>query len=233
MALADEAVEIAQKRYNRYVGRKPDDAARALAYTLLVAAKQNRDKLLSQLNWYSGRPSEIEQAKLDAEVATAEARLAEAERRWAILKDGPDPDEVALAEARLESAQTQLKAAQANLDDLELRAPFNGRIITLGLKAGEAVSPGVPVVILADTSQWHVETTDLTENDFAMISPGMEATINLNAFPEREFRGVVRQIGLLGEERRGAVTYTITLDFDPEDANVQWEMTAFVDIAVP
>ena len=233
LILAEKAVDKAQEAYDRLSGRPQGDIARIIAYSALLAAKQQRDALKGQLSWYEGQPTDIDQALLDADVSMAEARLAEAERQWEILKNGADPDEVAIAEARLESAKTQLVAAQASLDDLELRAPFDGSVITLDLKVGESVSPGVPLVLLADLSQWQVQTTDLTENDISLVTTGMEATIILNAFPDREFRGTVRKIALLGEERRGSVTYSVTLDLDPEDANIQWEMTAFVDIYLP
>ena len=233
LVLAEEAVDKAQEAYDRLSGRPEGDIARMIAYSALLAAKQQRDQLKSQLSWYEGQPTDIDQALLDADIAMAEARLAEAERQWEVLKNGPDPDEVAIAEGRLESAKTQLAAAQASLDDLELRAPFDGSVITVDLKVGESVNPGVPLVLLADLSRWQVETTDLTENDISLVTPGMEATIILNAFPDREFHGTVLKIALLGEERRGSVTYSVTLDLDPEEANIQWEMTAFVDIFLP
>jgi multidrug resistance efflux pump len=233
LALAEEALERAQKEYNKYANRPEDDPVRAIAYSVLLTARRSRDRLLGLLNWYQGEPSNIEQAQLDADLAMAEARLAEAVRQWEKRKDGPDPDQVALLEARVESAQAQLKAAQASLEDLELRAPFRGTIVSLDLKEGESINPGVPLVVLADISQWRVETIDLTEIDFALISPGMEANITLNAYPERDFRGVVREISLVGEEYRGSVTYTVTLDFEPQGEAVQWGMTAFVDIPLP
>jgi multidrug resistance efflux pump len=233
LILAEEAVDKAQEAYDRLSDRPQGDIARMITYSALLAAKQQRDMLKGQLSWYEGQPTDIDQALLDADVSMAEARLAEAERQWEILKNGADPDEVALAEARLESAKTQLAAAQASLDDLELRAPFDSSVITVDLKVGESVSPGVPLILLADLSRWQVETTDLTENDISLVTTGMEATIILNAFPDQEFHGTVRKIALLGEERRGSVTYSVTLDLDPEDANIQWEMTAFVDIFLP
>lgn len=232
LAVANQVVKRAEEEYSRFADRPEDDPIRVIAYSALQAARQRRNQILGQLYWYQGSPSDIEQAKLDADLAMAEARMYEAERQWDILRDGPDPDEIALAEARVESAETQLEAAQANLDDLELLAPFTGTIISLDLKVGESVSPAIPIVTLANLSQWQVETTDLTESDFALISHGMDVIITLNAYPEREFRGVIRDIALLGEERRGSVTYTVTLDLEPDDAIIQWGMTAFVDIPV-
>jgi HlyD family secretion protein len=230
LADADAIVKRAEDEYAQFADRAEDDPLRMVAYSGLVAARQLQSRLQGQLNWYKGSPSYTDQAILDAELAVAEGQLAEAERQWANLKDGPDKDKIELAQAQVESANAQVAAVQSSLEDLELRATFNGTVITLDLKAGESVNPAVPVIVLADISRWQVETIDLTENDFALIFPGMDALISLNAYPDRVFHGTVREISLLGQDSRGSVTYTVILDFDPEDAKVQWGMTTFIDI---
>jgi HlyD family secretion protein len=126
-----------------------------------------------------------------------------------------------------------MAAANAALEELSLVAPFNGEIIAVNLKAGEVVNPGLPGAILADLSNWHVETTDLTEIDVGQISPGMEAIIKLNAFPDETFTGTVEGIDLQGVEGRGNVNYTVRLDFDPRDIPLRMEMSAFVEILLP
>jgi HlyD family secretion protein len=229
LAEAELVLEKAQEEYDQYSDSTEENAERLLAYSALLVARQVRDRIRSQLNWYKGIPSDTDQAILDSELALAESRVAEAERQWENLKDGPDKDQITLAQARVASANAQVAAAQTSLEDLSLRAPFSGTIITLKLKVGESISPTIPVVVLADISLWQVETIDLTENDIASIFPSMEAMVTLNAYPGQEFRAVVRKIGLLGEDRRGSVTYTVWLDLDPQDAKVQWGMTAFVD----
>jgi multidrug efflux pump subunit AcrA (membrane-fusion protein) len=229
VAEAQKQLEQTKKRFQRYaelVGASPDSAASALAVT--AAEKQYREAV-SYLNALQSEPSENDIARAEANLALAQAQLKEAERQNEILQNGPDPDEMALADARVAAAQDKLAAAEAALGDLQLLAPFSGEVTSLNLKAGEVANPSMPGVTLADLSSWQVETTDLTENDVSLISPGMEANITLNAFPDRTFKGVVKEIDRQGVESRGAVTYTVRLDFNPEDAPVLWEMTAFVE----
>jgi multidrug resistance efflux pump len=229
VAEAQKQLEQTKKRLGRYadlVGKSPDGTAAALA---LAAAEREYRESVIYLNTLKGEPSENDIARAEANLALAQAQLKEAERQNEILQAGPDPDEMALADARVAAAQDKLAAAEAALGDLQLLAPFSGQITSLNLKAGEVANPSMPGVTLADFSSWQVETTDLTENDVSLISPGMEANITLNAFPDRTFKAVVKQIDRQGVESRGAVTYTVRLDFDPEDAPVLWEMTAFVE----
>jgi multidrug efflux pump subunit AcrA (membrane-fusion protein) len=230
---ADEMVKRAEQEFAKYAGRPETDPLRQLAASALLSAQRIRNRLQGQLNWYQTSPSTTDQAILDAELALAEERLAEAQRQWENKKDGPDKNQLVLAQAQLDRAKAQLEAVQALLNNLELRAPFTGKIVSLGLAAGEAVAPTVPVVVLADISEWQVETIDFTENDFALVKPGMDVIITLTAYPGQEFRGIVRKIGLLGEDRRGSVTYPLTIVFDPGEAVIQWGMTAFVDIPLP
>lgn len=142
-------------------------------------------------------------------------------------------DTVAQAEAAVTQAEAALQAAQAALEETVLRAPIDGVVVSTNVESGELVTPGLPVIRLADLSAWRVETTDLVENDVIYLSPGMSATITLDAFPNQTFLGTVREISLVGENSRGLVVYTVSIAFDPGKAAVRWGMTAFVDIKFP
>ena len=87
-------------------------------------------------------------------------------------KDGPDPDELTLAGARLDNAKTQLSSAQAAMDRLDLTAPFDGVVVEVNTFAGERVLPNQAVIILADLDTLYVETNDLTENEVVKIREG-------------------------------------------------------------
>jgi HlyD family secretion protein len=197
----------------------------------LSQAQKQYDDAVRLLNNLLGETNVIDLEQAEADLTLAQARCDAAD--YQDLKAGPDPDEVALARARLANATAQVTAARDALQNLELRAPFAGKLIASDLKVGEFVSPGVPVATLADLSAWQVQTIDLAESDVALLSPGMAAEVTLDAFPGERFTGAIREIDLQGVDRRGDITYTVTLDFDPGDVPVRWEMTAFVDISLP
>ncbi|MCD6402029.1 MAG: efflux RND transporter periplasmic adaptor subunit [Anaerolineales bacterium] len=233
VALAEKILKEAQDLYNQYSHKPENNAKRAAARLALAAAQKQYDFIVRQLNYLEGTPNDITIERAEANLALAHAQLDDAEKTYKTLQNGPDPDDVELAKARLDNADAALKAAHAALDDLELRAPFSGVIISFDVKEGESVSPGIPLVLLADLSTWQVETTDLAESDVASLREGMKATVTLDAFPDKSFEGVITEISLLGEDRRGSVTYTVSLTFDPDNVPVRWGMTAFVDITLP
>ncbi len=191
-----------------------DDAQKAVD-----DAQKNLDRAL-------GDPNAIDLAVAQAKVEVAKADLAEAQTKYDKMKGGPDPDRLASAQARLASAQAGLTAANAALDNIELRAPFGGTLAGLKLKVGEQVAPGAPVATLADFSKWIVETDNLTEIEVVRVKAGQNATITLDALPDVTLHGVVEKVASVFEEKRGDITYTVTIALTDGDSLMRWGMTA-------
>jgi multidrug resistance efflux pump len=147
------------------------------------------------------------------------------------LEKGLDREQIAAAEARLKAAEAHLAAAEAALAYYELRAPFAGTIFSInGLTSGEAAQPGSPVIFLANSSQWVVETRDLAEMDIAQVALGQKAKIKLDAFLDETFTGTVAIIDPVGREYLGDMTYMVTIKLDQPDPRFLWNMTAVVTI---
>ncbi len=204
LVLADREIDRAEKAYNRLSGRPDDDPAKALARSNLAAARTHRDSILRNLNWYIGSPTEIDQAILDAEVALAEAQHADAEREWQRLKDGPDREALALAEARLANAQAQLAAAQAlgeaELEALDLemekfivRAPTYGVVLMRAVEPGEVLQPGAAAMSLGQMDKPTV-TVYIPEDRYGQIDLGGSAQVTADSFPGEAFEAVVTRI---------------------------------------
>ncbi len=235
LTLAEEEVDRAESVYNRFSGRPESDPARALALSNLVAARQQRDAVLRQLNWFLGEPTDIDQAILDAEVLMAQVQVNEALDEAEMLQAGPDPDLVSMAEDRIRNATAQLDAANAALEDLEpdleLRAPFRGTVTELYLNQDEWAAPGVPVLLLADLGALRVETTDLGEVDVARVAVGAPATVSFDALVDVVVTGRVVRISDKATAGSG-VNYKVIVLLDDIPPGLRWGMTAFVDIEI-
>ncbi len=210
-----------------------NDAGKALAQKNLSNAQRDHDSALRSLNWLTGRPTDIQQAMLDADVAIAQANVAAAERELEDRTDGPHPNDLALAEARLANAQAQLAAAEAALANSELTAPFAGTVAGVMTKVGEMAAPGQPAVVLADLSSWIVETDNLTEIELPQIEVGQSVTVSFDALSGVELQGTVTAIRPLFEIRQGDVTYAVKISLDENDPRLQWGMTAIVTFGEP
>jgi len=235
LILARDVLERVQKDYEPYERKPEDNVARAAALNRLADAQRNYDNALRRYNGMLGGSNDFDLSQGAAELEIAQARLQQAQEKVDLLADGPDPDQVALIQARIETAQSRIEAAQsaaaaaeAALDDLELKATIAGSVVTLDLIPGQRVNPGAAVVRLADFSQWFVETDNLTEIDVVKITPGQQATVTPDALPELEMAAAVERIGDLFEEKRGDITYTTRLVLTESDPRLRWGMTVVV-----
>ena len=228
VVILKDTLDQAQKKFNDYANRPEDNLRRATLMSKLAEAQQRYDDAVRLLNNLQGSASELDLAIAEADIAVAEAQLALAEQDYADLDNGPDPDDIAAAEARINAAETNLQAARVALENIELSAPFTGVVVDLGVKEGELVNPGQSVVVLADFSQWFVETDDLTEIEVPDISLGQAVTVTPDALPDLELSGTVESISNLYEEKRGDVTYTAKIRLNEDDPRLRWGMTVVV-----
>jgi multidrug resistance efflux pump len=143
VTLATQALERAEEAYAPYRNKPDDNLNKAYYGAAWAAAQQAYDAAVRYLNALKGSPSDLTRAQAEAELAVAQAQLAQAgatydslsggippaelavaEAQLAVaqaaydsLENGIDPDELALVEAELANAQIQLTLAQNDLDD--------------------------------------------------------------------------------------------------------------------
>jgi multidrug resistance efflux pump len=217
----------AEEDYEPYKVRSEKDMERAAFLTRLSNARLAKDKALYNLNKAMEMPDPEKIARADARVSLAEAALDDARLTYDKVKTGPDPAQLTLLVSALKNAEAQAEAAKSGLEDLELIAPFTGKVISNDLKAGQAVSPAV-VVMLGDISSWRVETTDLVEMDIVNIHSGDPVTITFDAIPDLKLNGSVNRIKQIGQASKGDITYSVTIDLDQTDPRILWNMKVFV-----
>jgi HlyD family secretion protein len=218
------------------------------------AAQDDLTTATNHLNYYLKGPDAVKLAQAQADIGMLQAQLAKAQSDAVKLKadNGADPDKlkaaqdqvdaaganlvsaqagVASAQAAAVAAQAGLVAAQLKQDSVELRAPFAGTVAVQKLKVGEHVDPGLPVVTLADLSQWEVQTDDLTELEVVHIQAGQTVTVELDALPGVMLSGKVKSVAAKYVENRGDITYTTTITLTSTDPQMRWGMTAKVTFA--
>jgi HlyD family secretion protein len=222
LAYAESQVEAAQDVVNRLSNKAEDDPDRTAAEKALYDARHARDVVQASLNWYTGQPTAIDQQILEAELAQAEAAVKDAEREWNRLKDGPDPNDIAAAEANVQ-------AAQANLELPRVTAPFSGTITSVEVMPGDEVGLGTPAFGLADLSRMLVDV-QVSEVDIDQIALNQEATITFDAILGKEYHGVVSEVDLVGAPDQGVVNFNVTIQLTDADDSVRQGLTAAVTI---
>jgi multidrug resistance efflux pump len=224
LLLAEDEVDHYKGIYDSASG----DSGKALALVNLTAAQQRRDAALRNLNWYKGKPSENDQAILDAEVAVAQAALQEAEWYLAAVKGEAVPAEAYGAQlTQLQNARDSLAVAEAAHEGSRLTAPFAGTVAMLEASVGDYIPPALTVAVVADLTKVRVETTDLSELDVTAVSIGQECTISIEALGESA-PGHVVSVSPLPTSLGGDVVYAATVELDEIPEGVLAGMSAEV-----
>jgi HlyD family secretion protein len=189
----------------------------------IAAAQAGIDQAQAQLD-------AIQAPARNSDIAAAQAEIQRAQAQLQLIVAGARAETIAAVEADLAAAEAALKLSQIALADTVLEAPFAGTVASLDTSVGEQVVPGVPVVWLADLSEWQIETDDLTELNVVGVEVGALAVITFDALPGLELPGKVVRIGAMGENKMGDVTYTVIVAPDEHDDRLRWGMTAMVTI---
>ncbi|MGH2606411.1 MAG: efflux RND transporter periplasmic adaptor subunit [Anaerolineales bacterium] len=223
LVLAEEAVDRAQAAYNNLASLPEDDTGRAMAVADLDRARRARDSALATYNWYTGKPTDIDQAILDAEVSVAQANVIGAQETLDELRRAPEPDDIAAARARV-------RAAQALVDQVRLIAPLDSTVVAVHYQPGDTVTPGQVGVVLADLGVLHIDTL-VDELDIAAIEPGNPVALTFDALPDLTLDGEVQRIDLL-PSAGDTTAYPVRVRFTETEARVRLGMTASVNILV-
>lgn len=212
----------ARDRANEMLNNDPENRALEIEY---ANAQRNYTSALANFNWYTGHPTETQQAILDAEVALARARLADAQFRFERVKDGPDSDAITLAELQLANAQALLDRSKV------LIAPMTGTVLSVEAALGAFVGGGFPILTLLDTFQLEFHTTNLSERDVAQIFPGQTALVTLKSHPNDSIEAEVVRIGWQAGMTVGdAATFPVILVLAETNLVIRPGMTGRVEI---
>lgn len=222
--LARKVLEDAEEAYDKVDTRDDGDELKASAILGLTNARLRLRELDLKLNWYLGTTDPLDVKEKEAALSLAKAALADAEREYERLKEGPDPDDVAAANAKV-------KALESVINQKNLIAPFDGTIVEVYSQSGETISPGVPVMLLADLSSLQIQTTDLTEVDVARVKIGDTVKVSFDALPGVDIPGKVIDIALKNASGSG-VYYKVTIALDETPEQLRWGMSAFVEIKI-
>ena len=139
---------------------------------------------------------------------------------------------VASAQAGLNSALANARNAQVAVDYTEIRAPFDGVILSKSANVGDLVTPFSSaadskgaVVTMADMSTLEVEA-DVSESSLGKIEAGQPVEITLDALPDARFKGRISRI--VPTVDRAKATVMTKVRFDAIDPRVLPEMSAKV-----
>lgn len=220
LVITKKQLDSKQNRYDNAGGA----VDKAQAQILLTNAINQYQQAKWYVNWLQQGADEIEMAILDANVAVALANLGSAERQYDKVKDGPDPDEIKMAEARI-------AGAQASLDAVFITAPFDGVITAVEVLPGDLVAPNSLAFRIDNLNNLLVDVA-VSEVDINQISVGQPVTLAFDAILGKEYQGEVVSVSPVGILQQGLVSFEVTIKVLDADEEVRPGLTAAVQIVV-
>ncbi len=257
LAAAEAALDLLQKQVPLQIDTARADVAHAQA-ALKAAEARVRQRRIDARRYRkltgSGAVDKFtaDQAQLALEVAqadliTARSALEQARKRLAEAELGKEridakTREVEAARARAEAAEAAVAEIQSMLDDMAVKAPVSGTLVTRIVDPGEVVAAGAPLLTLVDLDRLYLKVY-VPEHQIGKLRLGLEARIYTDAFPDQPFEAHVRYIASQAQftpkevqtpDERVKLVYAVKLYLDenpdhrltpgiPADAVIRWQ----------
>lgn len=181
----------------------------------------------------------------------AQANVAALQQRYNEAEEGSRKEDIAIARANLAQANANLGLSRITAGYTTLRAPSTGIITVRQAELGEVVSPGSPIVTLADLDHIWLRAY-IPETDLGRVRWGQQATITTDTYPGKQYRGRISFISPDAEftpksvqtyAERVTLVYRIKIDIDnpnhelkpgmPADAHIDLAAASNANPAVP
>ncbi|MEO8428794.1 MAG: efflux RND transporter periplasmic adaptor subunit [Verrucomicrobiota bacterium] len=178
--------------------------------------------------------------RLDTSLEEAQLRAAEAQMEWTHISaertrtlrtnDMVPQSELDSAEAAFKQAQANADAIRATIAKKTIRAPFAGRLGIRIVNLGEYLDTGKPIVSLQSLTPIHADFS-LPQQALAQLSAGMRVRLTNDAFPDRQFDGVLNAINPDLDPSTRSVRLQAT--FDNPDQLLRPGMFARLEVLLP
>jgi HlyD family secretion protein len=189
-----------------------------------------------------------EQAVSQEDVDSAETLLKRAEATYRRIKENYDQivegtrkEEIAVQRAHLQLAQEHLEMSRVNLSYTVLSAPVSGVVLVRQAELGEVVSPGTPVVTIADVDHLWMRGY-INETDLGRVRWDQPATVRTDTYPGKEYHGRVSFIASQAEftpksvetyKERVTLVYRVKIDLENLNHELKPGMPAEAVIEMP
>ena len=206
--------------------------------------------------------AEMDKINLQAELRSAEAQLASSKTEFEYQQKNyarskvlhekqliSDTDyETATynyekARAAYDQSQASMVKVNRNLEYATITSPIDGVVINRAVEEGQTVAAGFETptlfTIAADLTKMQV-IADVDEADIGNVEEGQRVSFTVDAYPNDQFEGVVRQIRLGDSESTSSassstssstvVTYEVVITADNPDLKLKPRLTANITI---
>ncbi len=196
----------------------------------------------------------IDPATYESRLASARAELANTEANHRLVQLNHErvkalaerklvsQSELDQAEAQLAQADAQLLTRRASVATAEtdlarctIYAPIDGIVIDRQAEVGKTVAASLNAptlfTLINDLRKMEINAY-VSEADIGVVAEGQRVEFTVDAYPDRTFRGTVRQIRNAPQSEQSVIVYSTIINVDNRDLRLKPGMTANVSIVV-
>jgi HlyD family secretion protein len=166
-------------------------------------------------------PKDLEAA--ESQYRSTEARLVRNKLALDMWMKGPRDERIAMALAEHQQYAAERDKAKWRLDNTTVKAPVSGTILTKKAEKGNMVNPSAfsnglsaSLCDMADLSDMEVDLA-IAERDIGKVAKGQKCKVVAEAFPKREYAGVVSRIMPQADRAKGAVPVRVKIAIPQEE----------------
>jgi HlyD family secretion protein len=210
--------EVSQQQY---------DAVRTTYETALARQKEAEEQF--KLVKEGPRKEQIEQAR---------AAMVQAKQHFRLLRNGPRKEDIEQARARLALTKAALAEAETRLSYTTVNSPLSGVVLSKNVEPGEYVSPGTPIVTVADLENIWVRAY-INETDLGRVKVGQRARVTTDSYPHKVYDGRLAFVAsqaeftpktVQTEKERVKLVYRVKVDITNQNMELKPGMPADVEI---
>lgn len=217
-------------------GSRPEELAAAKANVEQARAELDNARRSLQRTRQLVAENVLSQQALDDAKARHEAQAARVEsleETYELVRIGPRQELIDQVQGQIQQARGAVLFYETQLANTVIRAPVNGTILERNVEVGEFVTTSFVgergakgyVVSLADLNDLQVEL-DINQNDFAKLRPRQRGAVTIDAYPDRQYEGVIEEIS--PEANRQKATVQVKVKIANPDDYLRPEMNASV-----
>ena len=165
-------------------------------------------------------------------------KVDELQSQYDASKHTVEAEELSLVvlEHNIEAANARIAEAQEALTYTTITSPIDGVVTRVNAEVGEVVvfgtmnNPGTVIIEVADLSKMLV-VAEVDEADVAKLQVGQKATVQVDAYSDKEFNGIVDSVALAHTvSKTGTKYYRTKILLDATEEKLYSGLTAHVDI---
>jgi len=173
-------------------------------------------------------------------VTRAQAAFERGRQNYSELLEGTRKEELAVERANERQARENETMSRVRLSYTVLRAPFEGVVLVRQAELGEVVSPGTPIVTLADLAHLWIRVY-VPETDLGRVRWGQSVSVRTDTYPGNTYRGIVSFVSseaeftpksVQTEKERVTLVYRVKIDVDNSSLELKPGMPAdaYIDL---